>query len=266
MSDRIFKVGRETMHGDDVKAWQDDVKRLFKDMGIDCPIKSDGDYGVATRGATASLCRAMGLESAGKAMEHGVTPELRIKLRNKKLTAVENNCFHSAERVEYRKDLRARWNTPVHAPTRGIITDDWGFHPPVHDGIDVVTRVEQPIFAMIKSKVIDVRSSGWWGKGAPSDPKLRAKGDGIIQVEVLESVGAFKKGDHIGYGHCEKACVREGQTVVAGQPLGMLGFANAWHIHLMLNDGKVGRNSDGNPLGVGNKDPRACLNYALKHG
>lgn len=260
MSDRIFKVGRETMHGDDVKGWQDDVKRLFKDMGIDCPIKSDGDYGVATRSATASLCRAMGLESAGKAMENGITPELRIKLRNKQLSPTETNRYHSAERVEYRKDLRARWNTPVHAPTRGIVTDDWGFHPPIHDGIDVVTRVEQPIFAMIKSKVIDVRSSGWWGLGAPSNPQLKAKGDGIIQVEVLESVGPFTRGDHIGYGHAEKACVTVGQTVRAGQPLGMLGFANAWHIHLMLNNGREGLR------GVGNKDPRACLDYSIKHG
>lgn len=260
MSDRTFQVGRETMQGDDVRGWQDDVKKLFKDMGISYPLKSDGVYGVGTRSATASLCRAMGLESAEAAMAQGVTPELRIKLRNKKLSQVEFNRYHSKERSEYRKSLRARFNVKVHAPTRGIITDDWGFHPGVHDGVDVVTAKEQPLFAMIRSKVVDVRSAGWWGLGAPKDPALRAKGDGIIQLEVLEAVGPFHKGDHLGYGHAEKACVHVGETVLAGQILGATGFANAWHIHLMVNDGSEGTR------GVGTKDPRPCLDYAVKHG
>jgi len=256
---RTFKVGHTTMSGDDVKGWQQDVKKLFKSMGIDCPIKDDGTYGQATRGFTASLCRAFGLESAERAMADGVTPELRIKLRNKRLSAVERNRYNAKDRVDYRKGLRDRWNTHVHAPTRGVITDDWGFHPGVHDGVDIVTRVEQPLFAICKAKVIDVRDEGWWGLGKPKDPKVAAKGDGIIQLKTLEGVGPIVKGYHIGYGHAEKACVAEGDTVEAGQPLGMTGMANAWHIHFMVNNGKTKK-------GIGDRDPRPIIDFCNKHG
>lgn len=264
MSDRTFKVGREVMRGDDVRGWQKDVNRLFKKMNIDSPLKVDGIYGVGTRAVTASLCRAMGLQSAERAMEGGVTPQLRIKLRNENLTAAEKQRRNSKARKEYRSSLRRRWGdaTPprVHRFTPKIITDDWGYHPGIHDGVDIITPADAVIFAPIKCKVIDVRASGWWGLGAPSDPDLKAKGDGIIQLEILESVGPFKKGDHIGYGHAEKAYVREGQIVQAGQPIGHAGLANAWHIHLMLNDGSVGTR------GIGNKNPRPLIDYAVKHG
>ncbi len=256
---RTFKVGRTVMSGDDIKGWQQDIKKLFADMGIDCPIKDDGKYGAATRGFTAALCRAMGLESGEKAMAEGVTPELRIKLRNKRLSGVERNRYNSTERVEYRKGLRNRWNTRVHAPTREVVTDDWGFHPGVHDGVDIVTRIEQPLYAICKAKVIDVRAEGWWGLGAPKDPKAKAKGDGIIQLQPLEAVGPIVKGYHIGYGHAEKACVRVGQTVEAGQILGMTGLANAWHIHFMVNNGSTKK-------GVGDRDPRPIIDYCNAHG
>ena len=109
---------------------------------------------------------------------------------------------------------------------------------------------------MVKSKVIDVRASGWWGK-APSGQV--SKGDGIVQLEVLESVGPFKKGQHIGYGHCEHARVRVGQVVQAGETIALAGLAVAWHIHLMVNDG-------GTKKGIGTRDPRPHLDYSVKHG
>ena len=256
---RTFKVGRELMKGDDIKSWQEDVDRLFRGMGIDCPIKHDGVYGVATRGFTASLCRAMGLESAAKAMENGVTPELRVKLRNKRQSAVERNRYGSTERVQYRKDLRSRWNIRVHRPVRQIITDDWGFHQPGHDGIDVVCPDDATLFAMVRAKVIDVREDGWWGLGAPKDAKEKDKGDGIIQLRVLDGVGPFTKGYHIGYGHAEHPCVEVDDVVEPGQPIGKAGLANVSHIHLMLNTGRTKK-------GVGNKDPRAILEYSIRHG
>ena len=262
---RTFKVGRTIKQGDDVKGWQQDIKSQFAKMGIECPIKVDGKYGQATRGFSASLCRAMGLESAAKAMADGVTPELRIKLRNKRLSAVERNRYGSKERIDYRKGLRSRWNVHVHRPVTRIITDDWGFHLGGHDGIDVVCPDDATLFAMVESKVVDVREDGWWGLGAPKDPKEKDKGDGIIQLQILEAVGPFVKGERIGYGHAEHPCVEVGDTVHAGQPIGKAGLAVVSHIHLMLQRGPM-RKSNGHPMGTGNKDPRAILDYSIKHG
>ncbi len=94
------------------------------------------------------------------------------------------------------------------------------------------------------------------GKAPSGDVR---KGDGIVQLEVLESVGPFKKGMHIGYGHCEHARVRVGQVVQAGETIALAGLAVAWHIHLMMNNGSTTK-------GIGNIDPRKCLDYAVKNG
>jgi len=248
------------MKGDDVKAWQNTVKNEFARMGIDAPIKADGVYGPSTRAYTASLLYALGIDE--KAMEHGVTPELRVKVRNHILSPEEKKRKDS--RVDWRRRLRERYadqSAPnVHRPTKRILQDSWGYHPPGHDGIDVITPPNPVIYAMIKSRVIDVRSSGWWGKSArPSGGHSTSEGDGIIQLEVLESIGPFIKGRHIGYGHAEKAKVKVGQIVDAGDPIGHAGFAIAWHIHLMYNTGKTTK-------GIGNINPRAILDYAVKHG
>lgn len=261
MSQRTFVVKKPVMHGSDVLAWQKEVKDQFRRMAIDCPIVIDGKYGVACRSYTASLCHALGINEK-TAMKDGTTPELRTKIRNRDLTAAEKKTMDSQSRKDYRAALRRRYKaigSPVHPPVDRILQDSWGFHPPVHDGLDVICQPDAVLYAMVKCKVIDVRSSGWWGKGAPNDPKLRAKGDGIIQVEVLETVGPFKKGYHIGYGHAEKAKVKVGQVVEAGTPIGHAGFANAWHIHLMYNTGST-------KMGIGNKDPRPIVDYSVKNG
>lgn len=263
MPHRTFNVTSPHMHGEDVKRWQQNIKKLFRNIAIDCPIVVDGDYGVATRSYSAALVHANGM-SAGYQMKHGVTFELRDLLLNapKSLTEAQKKRRSSVGRQEYRARLRKRYaqlgKGAVHKPVTVIVQDDWGYHPGVHDGLDIITPIDPIIFAMCKAKVIDVRSKGWWGLGAPRDPKLKAKGDGIIQIEVLENVGPFKKGQHIGYGHAEKAMVREGAIVRAGQAIGHAGFANAWHIHLMVNTGDTMK-------GIGNLDPRPFLDYARKH-
>jgi len=256
---RTFKVDNPLMKGSDVKTFQRRIKELFKKMNIDCPIKADGIYGTHTRAYAAALVHANGM-SATVQMKDGVTPKLREKLRNVdgSLTAAQKKTKASAKRKAYRNDLRKRWSQQrVAKPVNTILADSWDYHPPVHDGIDVICAPNAPIFAMIRSKVVDVRSGGWWGKAPSGDV---TKGDGIIQLEVLETVGPFRKGDHIGYGHSEKACVKVGQIVQAGQLLGHAGLAVAWHVHLMLNDGSVGTR------GVGNKNPRAILEYTKKNG
>lgn len=259
MSDRTFKVESPPMKGNDVEAWQESIVALFKKFKLPCPLKTDGVYGVGTRSMTSALVYACGL-SPKRELKNGVTPELRVKLRANKLTPAQSKVIGSKPWQTHMAKLKKQW-TPVkvHTPVTKIVTDDWGFHPGVHDGEDVVTLPDPPIFAMVKCKIIDVRSAGWWGLGAPTNPKLKAKGDGIIQMEVLEDIGPFKYGMHIGYGHAEKATVKVGQIVNAGTMVGHAGFANAWHIHLMVNDGSTTK-------GIGTMDPRPFVDYAVKHG
>jgi murein DD-endopeptidase MepM/ murein hydrolase activator NlpD len=252
MSDRTFRVG---MHGSDVKAWQVTVDKEFKHLKINCPIKHDGVYGVHTRSYSAALLIARGILI--KEMDKGVTPELRTKIRKRELTKAETKRFHSKARVEYRQKIRENWKPKkVHQPVSNILADSWDYHPPVHDGIDVICKPNAAVFAMVKCKVIDVRASGWWGKAPTGDV---SKGDGIVQIEVLESVGPFKKGYHIGYGHCEHARVRVGEVLQPGEVIALAGLAVAWHVHLMYNDGSTKK-------GIGNRNPRAILEYSKKHG
>jgi murein DD-endopeptidase MepM/ murein hydrolase activator NlpD len=262
---RTFQVESPTMHGDDVRNWQNELIHEFHQLDINCPVEVDGYYGVQTRAYTASLCHALGM-NAGEQMKDGLTPELRTRIRHRQLYDFERDRFTSEPYVEYRRALRKRWgrqaggNGRVHKPVDDILQHSWGYHPPVHDGVDVICKPDVPIYAMVKCRVVDVRSSGWWGKGAPSDPNLKAKGDGIIQVEVLDDVGPFTKGHHVCYGHAEKAVVKVGDVVEAGHQLGHAGFANAWHVHLMHNDGNVGNR------GIGNLNPEPLLAYTIEHG
>lgn len=156
------------------------------------------------------------------------------------------------------KRLTAAQTPPVASPMKTILEDSWGYHPPVHDGLDLICPPNEPIYAMSPGVVVRVSPSGWWGKGAPADPALKAKGDGVIVYRCTANVGPFRKGLNICYGHAENAKVQVGQKVVAGQPLGTAGFANAWHVHLMVN----GRQD---VLGLGDRDPRPFVDYARKN-
>lgn len=263
MSDpRTFKINNPRMKGPDVVAWEKELIELYDGIGIDAPIVSDGVYGDIDRSYTQSLCYAFGIDHV-EAMKRGVTPELRTKLRHRKLTDAEKKRMD--DRVEWRRRLRERYarlareGAQVSTMVQKILQDSWGYHPGVHDGIDIITLPDVPGFAPVKSKVIDVRQDGWWRLGAPKDPTIRSKGDGIVQLEVLETVGPFKKGYHIGFGHAEKIPVKVGQIVKAGQKVCHSGLANAWHWHWMLNDGSTTK-------GIGNIDPRAALEYTKKNG
>jgi murein DD-endopeptidase MepM/ murein hydrolase activator NlpD len=148
----------------------------------------------------------------------------------------------------------------LHKPVEtNLATDKNGWSGPGgHDGIDLICGVDAPIYAICDAKVIDVRAGGWWGKGAPADPELRGRGDGIIQLECLVNVGPFRKGMHFGYGHAEGARVKVGDTVRAGQVIGRAGLANAYHVHFMVNGG-------GTTRGTGDRDPRPFVVYATQY-
>jgi murein DD-endopeptidase MepM/ murein hydrolase activator NlpD len=265
MSDRTFKLQDKPIKGDDVKAWEQELKELFKGIGIDAPIVPNGVYADIDRSYTKSFVHAIGL-NVDDVLDQGVTPEVRTFLRHwrEHLDPAQQHVMDA--RKDWRRRLRDRYGKirdhgqgDVSLFIKKLLADSWGYHPGIHDGIDLISLPDVPIYAPVKCKVVDVRSEGWWNLGAPKDPILRAKGDGIVQLEILETVGPFKKGYHIGLGHAEKARVREGQVVEAGHWVANTGFANAWHIHDMLNDGTVGTR------GIGNRDPKPCVDYSIKH-
>jgi murein DD-endopeptidase MepM/ murein hydrolase activator NlpD len=242
------------MQGDDVEAWQEWLVEAFSKWEIDYPLVIDGDYGQHTRAASASMCRAWGMESAAEAMEHGVTPELRIKLRNYRRTDDEERWF--AERKDYRRRLRARYEHPdvcYPLPPRALITDDWGWHGTAHDGVDLICAQGTPLLAICKAKVVRAAASGWSGLYAP-------EGDGIVILQSLVDDGPFFKGLCFGYGHAEHPQVRAGQVVDAGEFIARAGMANAGHTHFMANGGGFPAS-----IGHGDRDPMPFLDYALKH-
>lgn len=256
---RTFKIQSPLMRGNDIKEWQLLLKEIASRWGVDLPIKTDGIYGLGTRSLSKTMLFATGFTH--EQIDNGITPWLRTTMRNPQLRpeAVEDRKMQLARKA-FRDDLREKFakdaGSDVAAPISKITTMTWGYHPGVHDGIDLICGPNAPIYALCDAKVIDVRASGWWGNN-PSGEVWR--GDGIIQIECLIDQGPFKKGMHFGYGHAEGADVKVGQKVEAGARLGEAGLAVAWHVHLMANRGEFGLK------GKGSMDPRPFVDYAIRH-
>jgi murein DD-endopeptidase MepM/ murein hydrolase activator NlpD len=254
---RTFKLTAPRMRGEDIKQWQQILNKQFEDWGVRFRVPLDSEYGIPTRDATATVLYGLGIKRTE--MNNGVTPELRVKVRDRKLSPTER--LRRVQRRAWRRKLREKFaGGGVAPPLAKIISSSWGWHPGVHDGVDLICPPNSPIFALCEAKVIDVRSSGWWGLAAtPSHGHPIADGDGIIQLECLTDVGPFKLGLHFGYGHAEHAVVREGQIVKPGERLGTAGFADAWHVHFMVNRGNTMQ-------GRGDHDPLPYVEYAVRHG
>ena len=259
---RTFKItSGEPMSGLDVREYQKELLDRFLKWNINYPIAVDGIYGSDTRSATATFLRAWGAKSAADLMKEGVTPRLRTKMRHDDRNKDEASLFHSTEREEFRAKLREKFKvTNVSYPIlrSHLITDEWGYHGSAHDGIDLMCPWKEPILAVCEAKVVDVRSMGWWGKGAiPSGGHPVSDGDGIIIIQATDDFGPhISKGDCFGYGHSENHIVTEGQTVKAGQRLGTAGYANGAHVHFMQNTGTFAATQ-----GRGDTDPRPALNW-----
>lgn len=253
---RTFKLSSPLMRGEDVLQWVMWLRAQFRSWEIDHPLAVDDVYDAGVRAATATVVYALGMET--KLLAGGLTPELRSKMRNRRLTVAERARF--AARLPWRRRLRARYErTRVATPIANIISHDWGWHGrDGHDGVDLICTARAPLHAICNARVIDVRADGWWGKGAP-DPATAAKGDGIIQLECLTDLGPFRRGMHFGYGHAEGAVVSEGQLVRAGQHIGFAGLANEWHVHFMANAGDTEK-------GIGDRDPWPFVAYAIRAG
>lgn len=254
---RIFRLKSPHMHGADIKAWQQVLNKQFDNWGVNHHVPLSGEYGVVTRDASATVLHGLGILLIE--MHAGITPELRLKVQDKKLSPTER--VRRVQRRLWRRRLREKHAASrVARPLLKIISSSWGWHPGVHDGVDLICPEDAPIFALVDAEVVDVRASGWWGLGAePSPGHPISDGDGIIQLECSVDVGPFRKGMHFGYGHAEHATVRVGQKVKAGQRIGRAGFARAAHVHFMANIGNTLR-------GVGDRDPMPFVRYALKYG
>jgi murein DD-endopeptidase MepM/ murein hydrolase activator NlpD len=249
------------MTGGDVEGWERDLNAQLADWSIDYRLTEDGRYTVEDRAMTASVLYGLGI--AVDALTGGVAPALRTKVRNKRLSTEERARYD--ERADWRVRLRARLEAAddpaVHRLVSRVLSDDWGYHPGVHDGIDLICPLDALLYAPVRSRVIDARAAGWWGLGAqPSPGHPVSEGDGIIQLEVLVTVGPIREGFHLGFGHAEHARVDVGQTVDAGEVIGRAGFANASHVHFMVNRGEVGTR------GVGTLDPREIVDFCAERG
>jgi murein DD-endopeptidase MepM/ murein hydrolase activator NlpD len=235
----------DDMEGRDVRAWQRQVNRQLTDWRIAHAIDTDGIYGPKTQRWSKRVLYGLGQSIADW---NGVTPQARIKARHLESRTPDELAAAKARRPWLRRLRRQYAAKRVHTPVKNIIHDDWGYTAG-HDGIDLICPPNAQIFAVCRAKVIDVRAGGWWGKNPTGDV---SRGDGIIQLEALTSIGPLKKGMHIGYGHAEHARVSVGQVVRAGTVLGKAGLANAWHVHFMINGG-------GTIRGIGDRDPRPYL-------
>lgn len=108
MSTRTLQLTSPLMRGSDVERFQQDVNAELKRWNIDFSLDVDGAYGVETRDTARSVCYGLGLKSP--VMEHGATPAIRLKIRNRKLSTAERERFHA--RKPWRERLEARLEGP----------------------------------------------------------------------------------------------------------------------------------------------------------
>lgn len=250
---RILKPSPSPQQGEDVKALQQGINQRARARGMRT-VDVDGVFGPDTMKAALAVGWRLGALNSTLRKGH-VTRGLQRIIRNPSLRTPAQLV-----RSKQRKPAPSgRVSYPID-PAR-LITDAWGYHPGVHDGVDLICPANEPLLAMCKARVVRVSASGWWGLGAPSDPGVAAKGDGIIILQALENTGPIKEGLNLCYGHAEHATVTVGQTVNAGHVIGRAGLANAWHVHFCVNDNPP---VNGFYKGVGDRDPRPILNYAKK--
>lgn len=256
---RTFSITQPLVHGGDVKRWQEILNAQFEEWRIEFQVPVNGEYDKLIHDASHKVLYGLGIKPVK--IKHGVTHELRLKVRDKSLTPTEKDT--RSKRLGWRQFQRRKHAAGgVCSPVSKIHTDANGFTGSAHedhDGVDLICPENAPIFAICRAKVIDVRKRGWWGATQNSPGHEVSEGDGIIQLEGLADNGPFRKGMHFGYGHAEHAAVKEGDIVEAGTQIGNAGFANAWHVHFMVNDGTT-------TLGIGDRDPQRFVDYARKYG
>lgn len=240
---RALKVTTDPMKGEDVKALQIALNKRARARGL-ATVTVDGVFGPQTLKAVLLVGYALGALDGTIRKGQG-TIGLQRMIR-----------VPASRTPGQRKRAKDRRVTNVAYPInpKHLIADTWGYHPGAHDGVDLICPPNEPLRAVCDATVVRVSPAGWWGLGAPSDPGLKAKGDGVIILRAARDVGPIRKGTNFVYGHAEHATVREGDRVAAGQVIGRAGLANAWHVHFCVN----GR---ADTKGVGDRDPAPILKY-----
>src|SRR5687767_14507431 len=175
----------------------------MQQWNVDLRIKVDGAYGLATRDVTWVVLYGFGVRQ--KQMEHGVTPELRTKVRNKRLTEAELKRHAQRQKSWLPRFRKKHERLKIARPIARVTQDSWGWTPSsganvgkTHDGIDLICGADSPIFAICRAKVLRADPGGWWGKAPSGDV---TKGDGIIVLEALDDNDRIKKGMRLCYGH-----------------------------------------------------------------
>ena len=106
---RTFSLTSPHMTGDDVREFQLLLNRRFAAWRIGRRVDVDVDYGKDTRDAAAQVCIGLGIVPE-TAMAHGVTPDLRIKLRHpKRRTPEEIARSNGPAAKHFRAQLRRQF-------------------------------------------------------------------------------------------------------------------------------------------------------------
>lgn len=78
MSTQCYKLTTPTMHGSDVKAFQELLNSRFDGWTINISVDTDGDYGPASEHSARQVCHGLGLDPKTYAI--GMTPAVRSRI------------------------------------------------------------------------------------------------------------------------------------------------------------------------------------------
>jgi murein DD-endopeptidase MepM/ murein hydrolase activator NlpD len=145
------------------------------------------------------------------------------------------------------------WTQPVHGPiVSGYRTRD----RPTHQGVDIGVPRGTVVRVASAGTVARVRCNiepAWWGCDRDGHPTL-VRGCGWY-IDITHSAGIITRYCHL----AAQPLVHEGQTVAAGEPIGMVGssgHSSGPHLHF-----EVHRNGD--PSSAGAEDPAP---FMRQHG
>jgi hypothetical protein len=138
---RTFALRSPHMAGEDVRDFQRLLNRRFAAWKIGRRVAVDGDYGDDTREATRQVCHGLGIDEG--AMQNGVSPELRTKIRHpEKRTDAELARSRSAEVKAFREHLRGQFKLGTVVVAAGANKPNQPIQPMV---LDYVKRMSAMI-------------------------------------------------------------------------------------------------------------------------